>query len=107
MTLKDVLGKFFDHNLKEVQSVERKKILLHLALDKNLVSTEETLPGLEEQEELKLEIEKLKVQVIEAQVTISRRASITAFFPRQIAKQCRVATFAKIISTTKITKCPV
>jgi hypothetical protein len=72
ITLKDVLGKFFEHNLKEIQNVEEKKILLHLALDKKLVETKKVLPGLEEQEGLKLEIEKLKVQVIEAQVNFSR-----------------------------------
>jgi hypothetical protein len=54
--------------LKEIKNVEEKKILLHLALDKKLVETKKDLPGLEEQEGLKLEIEKLKVQVIEAQV---------------------------------------
>jgi len=54
--------------LKEIKNVEEKKILLHLALDKKLVETKKVLPGLEEQEGLKLEIEKLKVQVIEAQV---------------------------------------
>lgn len=56
--------------MKEIQNVEQKKILLHLALDKKLVETKNVLPSLKEQEELKLEIEKLKVQVIEAQVVL-------------------------------------
>jgi len=56
--------------LKEIQNVEQKKILLHLVVDKKLVETKNVLPSLKEQEELKLEIEKLKVQVIEAQVVL-------------------------------------
>ena len=62
--------------MKEIQNVEEKKILLHLALDKKLVETKKVLPGLEEQEGLKLEIEKLKVQVIEAQVNKKLEFSI-------------------------------
>ena len=56
--------------MKEIQNVEQKKILLHLVVDKKLVETKNVLPSLKEQEELKLEIEKLKVQVIEAQVVL-------------------------------------
>jgi hypothetical protein len=103
ITLKDVLRKFFDHNLKEIQNVEEKKILLHLALDKKLVETKKVLPGLEEQEGLKLEIEKLKVQVIEAQVKKTRIFNQKRLL-RRIARQCRAATFARITATTKNTK---
>ena len=46
ITLKDVLGKFFEHNLKEIQNIEEKKILLHLALDKKLVETKKVPPRL-------------------------------------------------------------